>query len=255
MIRLDSVTKIYPGAERPAVEQLSFDCEAGTLTALVGESGCGKTTTLKMINRLIEPTSGTISIDGNDVLDVDPIALRRRIGYVLQEIGLFPHYSIAENVAIVPSLLGQGQAAIDARVDELLELVGLPPAQFRSRYPHELSGGQQQRVGVARALAGRPDVVLMDEPFGAIDPLIRSELRAELTAIRQRLSLTIVMVTHDMAEALLLADRIVVMRDGALAAWDTPANLLNRPDDAYVTGLLAKPIEQVRQLAALGRSP
>jgi osmoprotectant transport system ATP-binding protein len=258
LIRLDSVSKIYPSSGAAAVDRLSLECTAGSLTALVGESGCGKTTTLKMINRLIEPTSGAILVDGRDVMRADPVMLRRRIGYVFQGIGLFPHYTIAENVAVGPSLLGWSAARIARRIDELLALVGLDPAEFRARFPRELSGGQQQRVGVARALAAEPAVLLMDEPFGAIDPITRDGLRLELDRIRHELELTIVLVTHDMTEALLLADRIAVMRNGRLIAADTPAGLLADPPDDYVRMLFEIPRHQaelVARIAAAGVAP
>src|SRR5262245_47594613 len=216
MIALDNVCKSYDGGGTYSVRDVSLTVPSGALLVLLGGSGCGKTTTLKMINRLIEPTSGCITIGGRDVRTLDPVELRRGIGYVFQGIGLFPHMSIADNVAVVPRLLGWPPERMAARVDELLTMVHLPPGQFRGRLPAQLSGGQQQRVGFARALAAGPRVMLLDEPFGALDPVTRDELREEFLRLRQRLDppLTAVMVTHDMTEALLSADRIVVMNEG-----------------------------------------
>jgi osmoprotectant transport system ATP-binding protein len=251
VIRLESVAKIYPGSQKAAVEGLSLECDAGSITALVGESGCGKTTTLKMINRLIEPTAGAILVDGRNVLDSDPVLLRRQIGYVFQGIGLFPHYTIAANISVVPDLAGWGTPETDHRVDELLDLVGLPPSDYRGRYPHELSGGQRQRVGVARALAARPAIMLMDEPFGAIDPITRDSLRSQFRDIQRSLGLTVVVVTHDMTEALLLADKIAVMQQGQLVAAGTPTRLLADPGSDYVRTLLEMPRRQAEQLARI----
>ena len=222
---------------------------------LLGGSGCGKTTTLKMINRLIEPTSGRIRVDGRNVCDTDPVTLRRGIGYVFQGIGLFPHMTVAENVAVVPRLLEWPPAGIRDRVDELLTMVHLPPAEYRQRLPRELSGGQQQRVGFARALAARPQIMLLDEPFGALDPITRDELRGEFLEIRRRLSLTAVMVTHDMTEALLSADLIAVMNAGRLLQVGTPQDLLNQPADPFVAALMATPRRQAEQLESLAKGP
>jgi osmoprotectant transport system ATP-binding protein len=216
MIVLQGVCKCYGGGAQPSVQDVSLRVPAGHLLVLLGGSGSGKTTTLKMINRLIEPTAGRIEIDGRDVRTVDPTLLRRDIGYVFQGIGLFPHMTVAENVAVVPRLRGWAPGRIAARVDELLDLVHLPPGQYRSRRPGQLSGGQQQRVGFARALAAGPRVMLLDEPFGALDPVTRDELRCEFQQIRRKLGLTAVMVTHDMTEALLSADLIAVMNAGRL---------------------------------------
>jgi osmoprotectant transport system ATP-binding protein len=251
VISLTGITKIYPNANRAAVDSLSLECEARTLTVLVGESGCGKTTTLKMINRLIEPTKGSISVEGRDALAMDPVSLRRGIGYVFQGIGLFPHRTIAANVGVVPGLLGWPVRKIADQTDELLDLVGLPPADYRERYPRELSGGQQQRVGVARALAANPSVLLMDEPFGAIDPITRDDLRRELVRIQRSLGLTVVLVTHDMTEALLLADKIAFMRNGRLLAFDTPTALVANPPHAYVQTMLEMPKRQAEQVARI----
>jgi osmoprotectant transport system ATP-binding protein len=253
MISLESVSKSYANAPTPAVRDLSLAVEAKTLHVLLGESGSGKTTVLKMINRLIEPSSGAISIDGEYVASVDPIALRRRIGYVFQGVGLFPHMTVAENIAVVPRLLAWPRQSIVERTDELLETVGLPPAQFRDRYPRALSGGQLQRVGVARALAARPRILLMDEPFGALDPITRDELQQELRRLQQSLGLTVVLVTHDVNEALMLADRIAVMKDGMLLGHDTPERLLTEPPHEYVRTLMEMPRRQAARLAEMRR--
>jgi len=249
MIELERLTKRY--GELKAVDGVSLEVKKGELLALVGGSGCGKTTTLKMINRLIEPSSGRILIDGEDVSRLRPFELRRRIGYVFQRIGLFPHLTIAENVTVPLTLAVWKKADIAARVTELLELVELDPA-LRNRFPNELSGGQQQRVGVARALAARPKLMLLDEPFGALDPITRDRLGSVLTRIKQELELTAILVTHDMLEALLLADRIAVMRTGRLIQVGTPDELLSKPADRYVVELLEMPRRQARALDQLG---
>jgi len=235
MIRLEGLVKRYPGQSTDAVSKLSMDIRRGEFVVFVGPSGCGKTTTLRMINRLVEPTSGRIWIDGEDVTDVDPDRLRRRIGYVIQQIGLIPHMTIAQNIGLVPKLLGWDKARIRDRVDELLELVGLDPAAFRDRYPKQLSGGQQQRVGVARALAGDPPVMLMDEPFGAIDPITRDRLQEEFLKLQERIRKTIVFVTHDIDEALKLGDRIAIFGEGSrLEQFATPLEILSEPANDYV---------------------
>jgi osmoprotectant transport system ATP-binding protein len=252
VITLEHVCKTYAGASAPAVHDVSLVVATGSALVLLGESGCGKTTTLKMINRLVEPTSGRIMIDGRDVRSVDAIALRRGIGYAFQGIGLFPHLSVAANVAIVPQLLGWRASEVAARVDEMLGTVGLQPSEYRDRYPGELSGGQQQRVGVARALAGRAQVLLMDEPFGALDPLTRDELQTELKLLQRSLGLTLVLVTHDVSEALLLADRIAVMKGGALLAHATPSRLLAEPGHPYVAALMNIRRRQAARVAELG---
>ena len=254
MIVLEGVGKSYDGA-RFVVRDVSFHVPRGQLLILLGGSGSGKTTTLKMINRLIEPTAGRIRVDGRDVRATDPVELRRSIGYVFQGIGLFPHLTVAENVAVVPRLLGWPRPRIEARVDELLELVHLPPDEYRSRMPRELSGGQQQRVGFARALAAGQHVMLLDEPFGALDPLIRDELRQEFQQLRRRLGLTAVMVTHDMTEALLSADLVAVMNAGRLLRVGTPHELLTDPGDDFVAALLASPRKQAEQLESLAAGP
>jgi osmoprotectant transport system ATP-binding protein len=250
MIVLEKVCKAYDGG-RHAVSDVSLRVPPGAMLVLLGGSGCGKTTTLKMINRLIEPTSGRIVVNGQDVRAADPVLLRRGIGYVFQGIGLFPHLSIAENVAIVPKLLGWEPKQIDERVDALLEMVHLPPAEYRGRLPRQLSGGQQQRVGFARALAAGPRVMLLDEPFGALDPVTRDELRGEFLQLRKRLDLTAVMVTHDMTEALLSADLIAVMNGGRLIQLGTPHELLTKPIDSFVAALMETPRRQAKEVEIL----
>lgn len=238
-IVLDSVTKHYPGQRDPAVDRISLTIPAGEIVVFVGPSGCGKTTTMRMINRLIEPTSGTITIAGRDVTAVNPDKLRRRIGYSIQQSGLFPHMTVARNIATVPGLLGWDRKRVSARVDEMLELVGLDPGTFRSRYPRQLSGGQQQRVGVARALAADPPVLLMDEPFGAVDPITRGLLQDELLRLQTELHKTIVFVTHDFNEAVKLGDRIAVLGNHSrILQYDTPAAILADPADETVAGFV-----------------
>ncbi len=218
---------------------------------LVGGSGCGKTTTLKMVNRLVEPTTGRVRVDGRDTCDLEPHALRRGIGYVFQQVGLFPHLSVARNVAITLSLLGAPQPEQDARADELLMLVGLPPAEYRDRMPHQLSGGQQQRVGIARALAARPGLMLLDEPFGALDPVTRDRLQQSFQDIRRELGFTSIFVSHDMVEALLLADRIAVMDGGRIIQVGTPRELLVHPDGPAVSALMETPRRHTAVVDAL----
>jgi osmoprotectant transport system ATP-binding protein len=238
MIELRHVGKTFPGTAAPAVTDLSFEVPEGAVATLVGPSGCGKSTTLRMINRLIEPTSGTILVGGRDVREQNPEQLRRGIGYVIQQIGLFPHRTIAQNVGTVPQLLGWDRSRTRARVGELLDLVGLDPA-LGSRYPTELSGGQQQRVGVARALAADPPVLLMDEPFGAVDPLVRTRLQDELLALQRELHKTIVFVTHDIDEAIRLGNRMAVLdTGGVLAQYGPPAEVLAAPAEGFVTRFL-----------------
>ncbi len=234
MIRLEGVTKLFPGQARPAVDAIDLEVPDGRTCALIGASGCGKTTTLRMINRLIEPSSGRIVVGGEDVTRADPVQLRRHIGYVIQGVGLFPHKSIADNVATVPRLLGWDERRVAARIDEMLGLVGLDPATFRGRRPASLSGGQRQRVGVARALAADPPVMLMDEPFGAVDPVVRGRLQREFKEILARLGKTVVMVTHDINEAIRMGDRVAVMREGRIVQHDTPDRLLGEPKDPLV---------------------
>ena len=245
-IELSNVSKLYGGAR--AVDCVSLEAPAGVFVALVGGSGSGKTTTLKMINGLTTPDSGSVRIDGEPIDEARAHLLRRRIGYVFQEVGLFPHLSVAENIAVTPRLIGQSKAEIAARTDELLDLVALPRA-FAARAPSALSGGQRQRVGVARALAARPRIMLMDEPFGALDPVTRDELGAEYRRLHEQLGLTTVMVTHDLTEAVLLADRIVVMRHGKIVADGAPAALLTHPD-GQVRRLIETPRRQAERVQA-----
>ncbi|WP_324192396.1 ABC transporter ATP-binding protein [Nocardia transvalensis] len=238
-IVLDSVTKRYPGQREPAVDDFSLTIPSGEIVVFVGPSGCGKTTTMRMINRLIEPTSGTITIGGRDVTRENPDRLRRRIGYSIQQAGLFPHLTVARNIATVPGLLGWDRARVSARVDEMLELVGLDPEAFRNRYPRQLSGGQQQRIGVARALAADPPVLLMDEPFGAVDPITRGLLQDELLRLQGELHKTIVFVTHDFNEAVKLGDRIAVLgNQSRVLQYDVPAAILAEPADETVAGFV-----------------
>ncbi len=238
-ISLQELTKNFGGSGRPAVDRLNLDIPQGEMVILVGSSGCGKTTTMKMINRIIEPTSGRIILDGEDVTSADPDELRRRMGYVIQQIGLFPHMTIADNIATVPSLLGWSKKRTNERIDELLEMVGMAPGQFRHRYPKELSGGQRQRVGVARALAADPDVMLMDEPFGAIDPITRDRLQNEFLRIQAEVHKTIVFVTHDIDEAIKMGDRIAILEDGAqVAQYATPEEILTNPANDFVVDFI-----------------
>ena len=237
-VELRDVGVRYTNATVAAVRDVSLTIAPGELTVLLGPSGCGKSTLLRTINRLVEPTSGTVLIDGADVRARDADALRREIGYVIQAVGLFPHFTVAQNVAVVPRLLGWDDARVAARVDELLTLVRLDPARYRARRPRELSGGEAQRVGVARALAARPHLLLMDEPFAAVDAIVRASLQAEIARVHRELGTTIVFVTHDVDEALRLADRIVVMNAGAVVQAGAPDAILQRPADAFVRALV-----------------
>jgi osmoprotectant transport system ATP-binding protein len=240
-IRLDKLVKRFSGQARPAVEELSLEVPEGEIVILVGPSGCGKTTTMKMINRLIEPTSGRILLDDEDVTHADPDRLRRRIGYVIQQIGLFPHQTIAQNIGTVPKLLGWSKDRIAARVDELIGLVGMDPADYRDRYPKQLSGGQRQRIGVARAMSADPDVMLMDEPFGAIDPITRDRLQNEFLRLQAEIRKTIVFVTHDIDEAIKMGDRIAILREGSrIAQFDTPERILVDPADEFVADFIGR---------------
>ncbi len=239
LIDLQDVTKSYPGVEEPAVKSLNLAVEPGEILVLVGPSGCGKSTTLRLINRMIQPTSGRIIYEGQDVTKSDPNELRRRMGYVIQQIGLFPHRTIAENIATVPKLLKWPKKRIRERVDELLEIVSMDPSIYRDRYPSELSGGQAQRVGVARALGADPDVLLMDEPFGAIDPITRDRLQNEFLRLQAELKKTIVFVTHDIDEAVKMGDRIAILRDQSeIAQLDKPEVILTDPADEFVENFL-----------------
>ena len=240
----------YPGADRNAVDGVTLEVPTGSFTVILGPSGCGKSTLLRTVNRLVAPQSGRVYIGGEDTALLDPIALRRSIGYVIQAVGLFAHMTVAQNVAVVPSLLGWTRERAEERVNTLLELVGLDPARYRERYPRELSGGEQQRVGVARALAAEPPVLLMDEPFGAVDAIVRAVLQEETLKIARTLHTTILFVTHDVDEALHLADRIVVMRDGRVEQYDTPLRVLTHPATPYVERLL-ETHDVVRRLTLL----
>ncbi|HQR26522.1 MAG TPA: ATP-binding cassette domain-containing protein [Nocardioides sp.] len=254
MIRLTGVGKTYPDGTM-AVQGLDLDVARGSLVCLVGPSGCGKSTTLKMINRLIEPTAGTILLDGRDVLAQDPVALRRGIGYVIQQVGLFPHQTVAVNVGTVLTLQGAPRATVRSRSLEMLELVGLDPEVYADRYPHQLSGGQQQRVGVARALAADPPVLLMDEPFGAVDPVVRARLQDEFRRLQRTLRKTVVLVTHDIDEAVRMGDRVAVFAAGGrLAQEGTPAELLARPVDEFVADFVGS-TRGLRRLAVTRIDP
>ena len=251
MIRLEGVSKRFPDGT-VAVEPLDLSVPRGQIVCLVGPSGCGKTTTMKMVNRLVEPTTGRIVLDGEDVTRVDPVQLRRRTGYVIQQVGLFPHQRVWENVATVPSLLGWDRARRRTRADELLELVGLDPAVYRDRWPAQLSGGQRQRIGVARALAADPPVLLMDEPFSAIDPIARERLQSEFLRVQSQVRKTIVFVTHDLDEAVRLGDRIAVFRQGGvLEQYDSPGTVLGAPATPFVADFVGAD-RALRRLAVTG---
>ena len=239
MITLENVNKVYDDGFR-ALQNVDLEFRQGDLNVLIGPSGCGKTTTMKLINRLIRPSSGAVKIAGKDIAGIDPVELRRSIGYVIQSIGLFPHMNIAANVAVVPKLLKWDAKKTERRVDELLDLVGLDPDTYRNRYPRELSGGQQQRIGVIRALAAEPDIILMDEPFSALDPISREQLQDELVRLNQELKKTIVFVTHDMDEAIKIADHIVLMKDGRIVQQGSPESILRHPADAFVSSFVGK---------------
>jgi len=239
LIEFRQVSKTYPGSDNPVVNDLSFEVLEGEICVLVGPSGCGKTTTMRMVNRLIEITEGQILIDGEPNSDLSSTQLRRKIGYAIQQIGLFPHRTIADNIGTVPNLLGWDKGRIKDRVNELLGLVGLSPDEYRDRYPAELSGGQQQRVGVARALAADPPIMLMDEPFGAVDPITRERLQDEFLRIQEDIKKTIVFVTHDIDEAIKMGDKIAILKQGGvLAQYDTPENILSRPDSEFVSSFV-----------------
>ena len=235
-LRFDAVVHSYGG--RRGVDGVTLDVAVGSFCVLLGQSGSGKTTLLKTANRLLEPTSGHVFVEGVDVMSIPPVLLRRRMGYAIQAVGLFPHMRVRENIAVVPELLGWNRARIAARIDELLDLVHLPPAEYRDRFPRELSGGQQQRVGLARALAGDPAILLMDEPFGAVDAIERAHLQDELASLHLRLGKTVLFVTHDVEEALRLADTIAVMRDGRIEQSGSPLEILARPATPFVAELV-----------------
>lgn len=238
MVRFEGITKAY--GETIAVDDLNLEVNQGELVVLIGPSGCGKTTSLKMVNRLIEPTSGRICVRGQDIAGLNAYEYRRSVGYVIQQVGLFPHLTVAANIAVVPTLKRWPATRICQRVDELLHLVGMDPAVYRGRYPFELSGGQQQRIGVLRALAADPDLILMDEPFGALDPITREHLQDELKRIQQQLGKTIIFVTHDMEEAIKLADRIVIMDHGRVVQADAPERLLRNPANQFVADFIGR---------------
>lgn len=244
-IAFDHVSKTFDAgsqssgsSQKAAVHNVTFAVEQGNFVVLLGPSGCGKTTLMRMVNRLIEPSSGKIFVDGTEIHQIEATDLRRHIGYVIQQVGLFPHMNVEDNIAVVPKLLGWQKQRISARVSELLDLVALPPNEYRRRYPRQLSGGQQQRIGIARAMAADPQIMLMDEPFGAIDAITRTDLQDELLSIQRKVGKTVIFVTHDVEEALRLADRIAVMRAGEVVQYDTPLNILERPADEFVAELL-----------------
>jgi osmoprotectant transport system ATP-binding protein len=249
-IQFDEVSLKFLGMARPAVNRVTCQVNSGEIVVILGPSGCGKTTLLKMVNRLYEPTGGNIFLDGVNIRQLKATKLRQQIGYVIQQSGLFPHMTVADNVAVVPKLLDWPNPQIQSRIDELLTLVKLPPAEFRHRYPAQLSGGQQQRVGIARALAGDPNIMLMDEPFGAIDAITRTALQDEILRLQRQLKKTILFVSHDVEEALRLADRILVMDRGEVVQFDTPFNLLTHPANDFVYNLLGAD-DMVRQLGLL----
>lgn len=240
----------FPGALRSSIQDCTFEVQAGELVVLLGPSGCGKTTLLKLVNRLYEATAGKIYLQGTDIRQLKVTALRRQIGYVIQQAGLFPHMTVAENIAVVPKLLGWGRARIQSRIDQLLSLIQLAPQEYRDRYPSQLSGGQQQRVGLARALAANPDVMLMDEPFGALDAITRASLQDEILRLQGQLKKTILFVSHDIEEALRLADRILILNRGQIVQYDTPYNILLRPANGFVYELVGAG-DSVRQLSLL----
>ena len=237
-IEFRDVAKTFKGASYSAVDHVSLTVNEGEFITILGSSGCGKTTLLKMVNRLYEPDSGSIILFGEDISTVDVVKVRRRIGYVIQQIGLFPHYTVADNIATVPKLLGWDKEKIAARVDELLTLVGLAPKEFRDRYPAQLSGGQQQRIGLARALAVDPKIMLMDEPFGAIDSITREKLQDELRSLHREMGKTILFVTHDIEEAFKLGDRVIIMNEGKILQFDTPEAIIRQPADPFVQSLV-----------------
>lgn len=239
VIQYIDVCKKFPGSSRYAVDRVSAEIESGEFITILGSSGCGKTTLLKLTNRLYDPDSGKIIVEGEDISNVDPVELRRRLGYVIQQVGLFPHMTIKENITVIPGLMKWDKRRMDVRADELLELVGLEPSEFRNRYPHQLSGGQQQRIGLARALVLDPDIMLLDEPFGAIDAITRLNLQNELMRIHGGLGKTFLFVTHDINEAFKLGNRVMVMNEGRLLQFDEPHEIVRHPADAFVQSLIA----------------
>ncbi|MED3625317.1 MULTISPECIES: ABC transporter ATP-binding protein [Neobacillus] len=238
MIEFKNITKKY--RSKTVINSFSLEIEAGQLVVFIGPSGCGKTTLLKMINKLIQPTSGQIFVNGSDITEMDPIELRRNIGYVIQNTGLFPHMTIKENLELIPKLKGEDPRLIEKKTNELLEMVGLDPKEYLNRYPKELSGGQQQRVGVARAFSTNSDIILMDEPFSALDPVTRSSLQDELFQMQKELNKTIIFVTHDMDEAIKIADKICILKDGDILQYDTPENILKNPANEFVAEFIGK---------------
>jgi osmoprotectant transport system ATP-binding protein len=238
LIEFKNITKKY--RSKTVINSFSLEIEAGQLVVFIGPSGCGKTTLLKMINKLIQPTSGQIFVNGSDITEMDPIELRRNIGYVIQNTGLFPHMTIKENLELIPKLKGEDPRLIEKKTNELLEMVGLDPKEYLNRYPKELSGGQQQRVGVARAFSTNSDIILMDEPFSALDPVTRSSLQDELFQMQKELNKTIIFVTHDMDEAIKIADKICILKDGDILQYDTPENILKNPANEFVAEFIGK---------------
>ena len=238
VIQYENVCKKFAGSSKYAVDHVSAEIESGEFITILGSSGCGKTTLLKLTNRLYDPDDGKIIVEGVDIKTVDPVDLRRRLGYVIQQVGLFPHMTIKENITVIPSLMKWDKRRMDERADELLKLVGLEPAEFRDRYPHQLSGGQQQRIGLARALVLDPDIMLLDEPFGAIDAITRLNLQNELLRIQGSLGKTILFVTHDINEAFKMGNRVMVMNEGRLLQFDTPREIVQHPADAFVKSLI-----------------
>ena len=253
MISIEGLSKRFPRSAAAAVDSLTLTVPEGEVCVLIGPSGCGKTTTMRMINRMIEPDAGSITIAGRNVLDADPVALRRQIGYVIQQVGLFPHWSIGENIATVPRLLGWDEPRVGRRVEELLDLVGMDASRDRDRFPRELSGGQRQRIGVARALAADPPVMLMDEPFGALDPITRARLQDEFLSILRKLRKTIVFVTHDIDEAIRMGSRIAILRDGALVQYAPPEHILAAPANAFVEAFVGSD-RALKRLALIAAS-
>lgn len=238
VIQYENVCKKFAGSSKYAVDHVSAEIESGEFITILGSSGCGKTTLLKLTNRLYDPDDGKIIVEGVDIRTVDPVDLRRRLGYVIQQVGLFPHMTIKENITVIPSIMKWDKRRMDERADELLKLVGLDPAEFRDRYPHQLSGGQQQRIGLARALVLDPDIMLLDEPFGAIDAITRLNLQNELLRIQGSLGKTILFVTHDINEAFKMGNRVMVMNEGRLLQFDTPREIVQHPADAFVKSLI-----------------